>query len=86
MVERRGGARLVAEPGEEVGVLAVLGPQQLDGDVAVELGIAGAVDGGHPALSEQLHQAVAAAERRPDLGHGLGLSPLRVTARRPRAV
>ena len=75
VVERCGSACLVAESGEEVGVLAELRSQQLDRHVAIELRIAGAVDGGHPALAEQLHQAVPAAERRPDLGHGVGSLP-----------
>ena len=62
VVERRGGLCLVAEAGEEVGVLAVLGPQELDRDVALELGVAGAVDRGHAALPEQLDQPVPSAE------------------------
>jgi len=45
-------------------------------DVAIELGVPGAVDRGHAALTKQLDQAVPTAERGPDLGHGLGVSPL----------
>ena len=71
VAERRRRPGLVAEPAEEVGVLAELGAEELDGDVAIQLGVAGAVDRRHPALAEELDQAVAAAEDAPDLGHGV---------------
>ena len=62
VVQRRGRLRFVPEAVDEVRVGAVLGTQDLDGDVALELVVAGAVDGGHPALPEQLDQAVPPAE------------------------
>ena len=62
VVQRRGRLRLVPEAVEEVRVGAVLGPQDLDRDVALELGVAGPVDRGHAALAEQLDEAVATAE------------------------
>ena len=78
---------LVAEAGEEVRVAPELGAQQLDGDVAIELGVARPVDGRHAALPEELDQAIAPAQHAPDLGHGLLVSPLLPRARRrgPRA-
>ena len=84
VAERRRRPGLVAEAREEVGVLAELGSQELDRDVALELRVARPVDRGHAALAEQLEQAVASAERAPDLGHGV-VSPLcAVRARRRR--
>ena len=52
----------MAEAIDEVGVGAVLGAQHLDGDVALELVVAGPVDGRHAALPEQLDQPVPSAE------------------------
>ncbi len=49
VVEGAGEAGLLLEAAEAVGVLAVLGGEDLDGDVAVEAGVAGAVDLAHPA-------------------------------------
>ena len=85
------------EAGDEVGVAAVLGPEDLDGDVAAELAVRGAVDGGHAALAEQLDQPIAAAEDASDLrqvlpssARGLGrparpgIVPASVTRRRRR--
>ena len=74
---------LVAEPREEVGVLAELGPQELDRDVALELRVARPVDRRHAALPEELEQPVAPAERLPDLGHGV-FAPLQSRPRRGR--
>ena len=62
MVQRRRGLGLVPEALDEVGVGAVLGPEDLDRDVALELVVAGPVDGRHAALSEQLDQPVPASE------------------------
>src|SRR5207245_5741869 len=67
VVQRRGGLGLVPEPRSEVGIAAVLRPQELDRDVAIQLAIVSAVDPGHAALPEELHELVAAAEDRPDL-------------------
>ena len=68
----------VAEPGrgpyglaelrDEVGVATVLGAKQLDGDVPIELDVAGPVDGGDVAFAEQLHEPVAAPDHPSDLG------------------
>ena len=93
VAERRRGPRLVAEAREEVGVLAELGPQELDRHVALELRVARPVDRGHAALAEQLEQAVASAEGAPDLGHGVchllwpsaPVRPAHPTLRRARA-
>ena len=38
--------------------------RRTDGDVAVQLGIAGAVDFAHPALAEESNDAVAVGEHR----------------------
>jgi hypothetical protein len=76
VAQRRGGAGLVAEAGQEVRVTTELGAQQLDRDVAIQLGVARPVDRRHAALSEELHEAIAAAQDAPDLGHGLLVSPL----------
>ena len=55
------------EPGDEVRVAAVLGPQDLDGDVAAQLAIRGAVDRRHAALSEQLDEPIPTAKNAADL-------------------
>ena len=60
---------LLAEARAEVGVAAVLGAEQLDGDVAIELVVVAAVDRRHAALAEQLDEPIAATENRPDLRH-----------------
>ena len=88
---RRLGLR--AETRREVGIAQVLRTEQLERDVATELGIGGAVDGRHPAAAQQLDQAVAAAQRLSDLGQIVpswcvaGPSALRVVPRHrtPRA-
>ncbi len=74
VAQRRGRPGLVTEPGQEVGVAPELGAQQLDGNVALELRVARAIDAGHAALSEKLQQTVSPAEDAPDLGHGLVIS------------
>ena len=68
MTQRRGVLRLLAEARREVGIAQVLGTEQLDRDLAPELGIERAVDGRHATLAEQLHEPVAAAKDGPDLG------------------
>ena len=88
---RRLGLR--AETRREIGIAQVLRTEQLERDVATELGIGGAVDGRHPAAAQQLDQAVAAAQRLSDLGQIVpswcvaGPSALRVVPRHrtPRA-
>ncbi len=70
MVQRRRRLRLLPKAGEEVRVVAVLGPQDLDRHVAFELAVAGSVDGRHPALAEELDQAVTPAEDSAEIGQG----------------
>src|SRR6202008_1335508 len=62
--------------------------EELDGDVAVELAVVGAVDGRHAALAEQLDQPIPAAENRAEFRHaflrsGAPLSSLPAVTRRP---
>jgi hypothetical protein len=52
VVQRRRGARLALEAGEGVGVGGVAGGEELDRDVAVELGILGEVDLAHPSFAD----------------------------------
>ena len=64
VVERPGGARLLLEAAQAVGVGREAGGQDLDGDVAPEAGAAGAVDLTHvpgPEGREDLVRADAAA-------------------------
>ena len=77
VVQLGGGLRLALEAGQEAGVRAVLGAQHLDGHVAAELGVVGAVDGGHAALADQLDQAVAAAQDVSDVSHARAPSSAR---------
>ena len=67
MRQGRRRAGLEPEARREIRVAQVLGTEQLDGDVAAQLGVGGAVDGRHAALAEQLDQPVAAAQHRSDL-------------------
>ena len=62
VVERGGGQGLLAEAGAEVRIATVLGAEDLDRDVAIELGVVGAVDAGHAPLPEELHQSIPPAE------------------------
>ena len=64
--KRRHGAGLEPEARREIRVAEILGTEQLDGDVAAQLGVGRAVDGRHAALSDQLDQPVAAAHQRSD--------------------
>ena len=52
---------LVGEPGP-VGLGGGVHPQQLHGDLALQHGVLGAVDVGHPAAPEQLRQLVAVGQ------------------------
>ena len=67
MVERGGSLRLLAEPAAELRVAPVLGTEELDGNVAVQLGVMGPVDGGHATLAQELHEAIAAPEHASDI-------------------
>jgi hypothetical protein len=52
MIERGELLRLAPEPREPFGIGRDLGQQNLQGDVASQCGIAGAIDGAHPAFAE----------------------------------
>ena len=71
VAERGGRLGLLPEARREVGVAQVLRTEQLERDVATELGIGGAVDGRHPAAAQQLDQAVAATQGLSDLGQNV---------------
>ncbi len=60
MVERRDRARLAVEPMEAVGVVRRRVGQQLQGDLAPQTRVAGAVDLAHAALSERSEDLVGA--------------------------
>jgi hypothetical protein len=80
----QGGGRLglLSEASEEVGIGAVLGAKDLERDIPLELGVAGSVDRGHAALSEQLDQPIAAAENHADVRQKASSRP-RVEDSRP---
>src|ERR1035437_4149710 len=59
---------LPAKVGQEIEVLGILGPQQLDLDVSIELRVLSAVLGGVGALTEQLYEPVAAPDHLSDFG------------------
>ena len=73
VVQGSGGLRLVPEAVVEVGIRPVLGPQDLDRDVALELVVAGPVDGRHAALPEQLDQPVPSPEDGADVRQAISL-------------
>ena len=70
MVQRRRRLRLLPKAGEEIRVVAVFGPQDLDRHVAFELAVASTVDGRHAALAEELDQAVTPAQDGAEIGQG----------------
>ena len=61
--ELRRGLRLAGEARPDGVVVGELGGQHLDGDVAFEPEVAGAVDDGHPAAADLVLDPVLAAER-----------------------
>jgi hypothetical protein len=63
VVQRRDALRLALEAGAELGVRRELRRQQLDGDLAVELRVARAVDLAHAAGAERSGHLVAAEAR-----------------------
>ena len=75
MVELGDVLGLLAEAREEVRIAAVLRPEQLDGDVAIQLGVMRPEDGRHATLTEKLDQAVAPAEHGSDVGQAVFLLP-----------
>ena len=60
MLEEAGRPRLLLEPAQPVGVLRDGLGQDLDGDVAAEAGVAGAVDLAHAAGPDGAHDLVRA--------------------------
>jgi hypothetical protein len=52
VIERRQHLRLALESSHAIGILRERLGQDLDGNVAVELGVSGAPDLSHPALAE----------------------------------
>jgi hypothetical protein len=61
------GLRLLAEAGEEVGIVTVLGAEDLHRHVALQLAVDRPKDGGHASLPEQLDEAIATAQDAADL-------------------
>jgi len=74
MVERRQRAGLALESGEPVGIRCELGRQRLDGHVASQPGVAGAVDFAHSALAEQVLHFVWAERVPGGESHRLGVA------------
>src|SRR5262249_2462185 len=58
MIERRQHLRFAGEAGQPVGIGRERIRQHFDGDIAIELGIGGAVDGAHTAFSQFGNDAV----------------------------
>jgi len=84
VIQRRSRTSLVAKARPEVRIATVLRPEELDRDEAIELVVVGAIDPGHAALPEELHEPIAAAEDRPDLRQAGSSGGLRVSRiRRP---
>ena len=69
VVQRRDGARLLLEASDAVGVGVTPRRQYLDGDVAAEARVVGAVDLAHSAPAEQRHDVVRAEARPGRQGH-----------------
>ena len=67
VAQRGGRLGLLPEAGREIGVAEVLGAKQLQGDIATEPGIGGAIDGRHAAAAQQFDQSISAPEDLPDL-------------------
>ena len=69
MRQRGDGLRLALEARERVGARAQLRGQDLDGDVAIELGVAGAIDLAHSACPERRENLVGAETHPGGQGH-----------------
>ena len=78
VVERRGMLCLAPEATDEVGVLGVGRSQDLDGDVAVEKSVMGAVDHGHPAVTNSFEDLVPARQHDPGRHAGHRTPPIGV--------
>ena len=70
MRQRRDGLRLALEPRERRRILGKALGQDLDGDIAIQLGVAGAVDLAHAAGAELADDFVGAETRAWGKGHG----------------
>ena len=75
MVEPHGDDRLAAEPLHRLLVDGELGQEDLDGDLAVALEVAGEIDVRHPALTDQGIDAVATVEGLAGEIHVQGTAP-----------
>ena len=74
MLELAGDLRLLDEPADQLGLIAVLLEQDLDGQVAAQVGVAALEDGAHAApgdLAQDLERAAAVGRR----GHGVAAGP-----------
>jgi hypothetical protein len=67
VAQLRGDLELAAEPDDELGVGQALAPDQLDRDLAIDLGVVGLVDDAHAALADDLLDQVAAGDRPADV-------------------
>ena len=78
MLQLTGQASLVEEAAQHRRIVAVTRQNDLDGDVAADLGIVAAQNGPHAAVGDFLLDLVAASQRRRELVH----DPHRVSGRR----
>ena len=62
VAQGRGGLGLLPEPRDEGRIAAVLGVEDLDRDLAAQLGVGGTVDRRHAALAQELDEPIPAAE------------------------
>ena len=67
VAQLRGHLELAAEAGHELGVRQALAAHQLDRHLTVDLGVVGLVDDAHAALTDDLLDPVAAADRLVDV-------------------
>ena len=67
---------LLPESRHEVRVATVLGVEDLDRDLAAELGVGGPEDRRHPALAKELDEPIPAPEHVPERCHW-SFSPVR---------
>ncbi len=74
VAERRSSVSLLAKSRDEVGVAPEFPVEDLDGDIAAELAVGGAVDRGHAALAQQLDEAIPPTEHVAETSHALSLS------------
>jgi len=70
VVEGGDGAGLLLEAAQAIGIVAQLGREDLDGDVAAEAGVAGAVHLAHPPGPDQVEDLVRPQPHAGGKGHG----------------